>query len=141
MQRASAVLDVPLAVVDDHLRPVVSWPAFLPGLEDATATSFARYRFRVRHDGRAEDVPVAVAIDHRRHCVSWHALHGPRYEGRITLEPAGDRRTRVTVELTVDPRTTAGHWSSMVGGRGNLAWNAMHKLADACTAEVRGGQA
>ena len=140
MQRASAVLDVPLAIVDEHLRPVIAWSAFLPGLEDATATSFARYRFRLRQDGRAEDVPVAVSIDHRRHRVSWHALHGPRYEGRITLGPAGDRRTKVTVELTVDPRSTAGHWSSMFDRHGDLAWNAMHRLAHACTAEVRGSR-
>ena len=136
MQRASAVLNVPLAIVEEHLRPVTSWTAFLPGLEAAEATSFARYRFRVREDGRTADLPVAVRMDRRRHRVSWQCLHGPAYEGRIILEPVGDRRTRVDVEVRMEPLTVAGQFAGMVGSRRDLARTVVQRLADACTAKV-----
>ncbi len=120
-QESASVVSARLAEVEAQLRDVESWPHFLVGLESVTKTAHERYRFSVRQGSGVHDVDVAVLCHPREHHFVWHALSGPAWDGDIRLVAVDDRRTRVTLSITVDPRGFAADMADMLGTSGSAA--------------------
>jgi hypothetical protein len=104
MQKCTTVFSLSPAELDEQLRDVTAWPVYLPGLESVTATSPGRYTFVVRQDDVAHEIEVAVRPT--ADGVLWTVLDGPAWNGRLFLQPVDDRRTRLHLELEIEPRGT-----------------------------------
>jgi len=100
-QEASAVVSVPVDVIEEKLGDIESWPCFLVGVEKVRKTSFERYVFVVRDGRNTREVPVSVTTRPRRW--AWHSLSGPTFEGELRMTPVDTRRTRLVLKLTSDP--------------------------------------
>jgi hypothetical protein len=105
MQKFTTVFSAPLAELDEQLVDVASWPTFLPEVESVTELSNGRYTFTVRHDGRTRSVDVAVRRSPYGSGMIWTVLEGPAWNGHLYLQVVDGRRTRVHLELNIEPFT------------------------------------
>jgi len=103
MQKFTTVFSVPLAELDEQLADVASWPTFLPEVESVTELSGGRYAFTVRQDGRTRRVEVAVRRSPHGSGMIWTVLDGPAWNGHLYLQVVDGRRTRVHLELNIEP--------------------------------------
>jgi Polyketide cyclase / dehydrase and lipid transport len=103
MQKFTTVFSVPLAELDEQLADVASWPTFLPEVESVTELSNGRYTFCVRQDGRTRSVDVAVRRSPHGSGMIWTVLDGPAWNGHLYLQVVDGRRTRVHLELNIEP--------------------------------------
>jgi len=76
---------------------------FLPGLESVMATSPGRYTFVVRQYDVAHEIEVAVRSTPDG--MLWTVLDGPAWNGRLFLQALDGRRTRLHLELEIEPRS------------------------------------
>jgi hypothetical protein len=105
MQKFTTVFSVTLAELDEQLADVASWPTFLPEVESVTELSNGRYTFTVRQDGRTRSVDVAVRRSPYGSGMIWTVLEGPAWNGHLYLQVVDGRRTRVHLELNIEPFT------------------------------------
>ena len=102
MQKCTTVFTMSPAELEAQLRDVTAWPVFLPGLESVTPTSPGRYTFVVRQYGLAHEIEVAVRSTPDG--MLWTVLDGPAWNGRLFQQAIDDRRTRLHLELEIEPR-------------------------------------
>jgi hypothetical protein len=103
-QQASAVVTVPLESLQQALRNVEDWTAFIAGVSKITKRAHERYVFELDEGGSPREVAAVVRLNHRDHCFTWHAVSGPRFDGCLKLTAVdGGRRTRVSIDLTAHP--------------------------------------
>ena len=130
MQKSTTVLSVPPADLEAQLHDVESWPLFLPDLMEVRPTGKDRYVFTVRQDGLQYERAVAVRRSPRGHGLLWTTVQGPAWNGHLYLEAVDARRTRVHLELVIDPRTYLGGLVELVGGGDGRARRSLSKLQD-----------
>lgn len=116
-QHARTTVAAPLAVVQERLADVASWPAFLSGLERAEAAGFERWQFTVTEGSRHRTVLVCVQVHPSEHRIAWHALQGPRYMGEFRLKATDDGHTAVELTTTADPEGVGTAFREMLGER------------------------
>jgi hypothetical protein len=104
MQKSTTVFSVPLAELDEQLRDIATWPMILPQLESVTETSPGRYTFVVRREGGSHVVHVAVRRSPFGSGMIWTVVDGPAWNGHLYLQVVDARRTRVHLELNIEPR-------------------------------------
>jgi hypothetical protein len=109
MQKSTTVFSVPLAELDDQLCDVASWPAFLPELEAVTEVARGRYLFRVRGAGGVREMNVAVRRSPFGSGMIWTVVDGPAWNGHLYLQVVDGRRTRVHLELRIEPHSPEGY--------------------------------
>ena len=102
MQKCTTVFTLSPAELERQLRDVTAWPVLLPGLESVTATSPGRYTFVVRQHGVAHEIEVTVRSTPDG--MLWTVVDGPAWNGRLYLQPVDDRRTRLHLDLEIEPR-------------------------------------
>jgi Polyketide cyclase / dehydrase and lipid transport len=130
MQKSTTVLSVPLTDLEAQLDDVESWPLFLPDLIAVRATGRDRYVFTVRQDGLQFEPAVSVRRSPRGHGLIWTTVQGPAWNGHLYLEAVDGRRTRVHLELVIDPRTYLGGLVELVGGGDGRARQSLFNLQD-----------
>jgi hypothetical protein len=103
MQKFTTVFSVPLDELDEQLRDIASWPTFLPEVESVTELSNGRFTFVVRHGDGTRPVDVAVRRSPHGSGMIWTVLGGPAWNGHLYLQVVDGRRTRVHLELHIEP--------------------------------------
>jgi len=118
MQKSTTVFSVPLAELDEQLRDIQSWPAFLPELQSVRETAKGRYLFGVRQGGAEVEVPVAVRRSPYGSGMIWTVTEGPAWNGHLYLQVVDARRTRVHLELNLEEPPPAHPTGVTVATRG-----------------------
>jgi uncharacterized membrane protein len=99
----SIEVDVPVSTAYNQWTQFEDFPRFMEGvkgvrqLDDKTLEWTAEVA-GVKRSWRAE---IVDQTPDRR--ISWRSTSGARHNGVVTFEPLGDNRTRITLEMDVDP--------------------------------------
>jgi hypothetical protein len=102
MQKSTTVFSVPLAELDEQLRDIASWPAFLPELQGVVELGKGRYTFDVLRNDERLAIDVAVRRSPHGSGMIWTVVDGPAWNGHLYLQVVDARRTRVHLELNID---------------------------------------
>jgi uncharacterized membrane protein len=129
-QEAISTVPQPLALVEERLREVESWPMFLEGLELVTKTGHHRYRMVVRSGRSTREVNVAVIPHPREHRFTWKATEGPRYEGEIRLAAVDEAHTQVRLKIVTYPAGFVAGLNEMFGSSNDAARVDLARLED-----------
>jgi uncharacterized membrane protein len=114
-QEASAVVAVPIDTVEERLRDVTSWPAFVTGVEAVEALGYQRYRLTVRGVNGVRQIDTAVVDHPKEHRVTWHSLEGAHFDGEYRLSAVDDGHTKVHLSLVAEPAGLLAGLSEMLG--------------------------
>jgi hypothetical protein len=127
-QEATTVVSAPLAVVEERLTDVESWPAFLVGLEGATKTAHQRYQFRLRQGRSVYDAAVAVLHHPREHRFSWRVVDGPAFDGELRLAEVDSGHTRIVLSLRSQPRSFVAGMAELFSSNDDNAVRDLQRL-------------
>jgi hypothetical protein len=109
MQKSTTVFSIPLAELDEQLRDIATWPTFLPALESVRETGNGRYTFLVRQGDELAELGVAVRRSPYGSGMLWTVTEGPAWNGHLYLQVVDGRRTRVHLELRIEPHSPEGY--------------------------------
>jgi uncharacterized membrane protein len=96
-------VEVPVRTVYDQWTQFESFPMFMEGVEkvDQLDNTTLQWKASIAGQERAWKARITEQIPDER--VAWTSIDGARNGGVVTFHRLGDHKTRVTLQLDVDP--------------------------------------
>ena len=96
-------VEVPVTVAYDQWTAFESFPEFLEGVERVVQLDAGTLDWTARIAGRVKHWRARIVEREADRAIAWRSVEGARSDGRVTFEPMGTERCRVTLELDVEP--------------------------------------
>ena len=100
----SIEVDVPVHVAYDQWTQFESFPEFMEGVKEVVQLDEKRLRWRAEIAGKDEEWEAEITDQVPDRNIAWRSVTGAMNAGSVMFQPAGDGRTKVTLELTYEPR-------------------------------------
>jgi hypothetical protein len=94
-QHDDITIAVPLPIVQQLLREVEHWTAFLPLVDAIERTGHERYLFTLA--GAGAGLPMVCRVHPREHRVAWQSLPPGQWSGTLRLRALGPDHTVIRV--------------------------------------------
>ena len=101
------VVDVPISTAYDQWTQFESFPEFMEGVKEVVQLDEKRLRWRAEIAGKDEEWEAEITDQVPDRHIAWRSVTGAMNAGAVTFQPAGDGQTKVTLELTYEPRDAA----------------------------------
>lgn len=144
-------VDVPTRVAYEQWTQFESFPQFMEGVEKVVQVDDTTLDWTASIAGREKQWRARITEQQPDELVAWRSIEGARNDGRVEFESLGPNRTRVSLELDVEPDgalETAGDALGIVEARvrGDLERfrdfvEGRQVATGAWRGEVRGGRA
>ena len=125
---AAVTMGVPVAVVEQALADVTSWPRFLSGVRSVEPLGHARYVFHLESGRDHRQAVVVVRRDHDDRRVTFRALEGPVFAGQWHLRRVDGEHTEVRLRRQVHPASLIAGLAEMLFPRAGHAENDLRDL-------------
>src|SRR3977135_19746 len=92
----------------------------MEGVKEVIQLDEKRLRWRAEVAGKDEEGEAEITDQVPDRHIAWRSVTGAMNAGAVTFQPAGDGQTKVTLELTYEPRDAAekvGDALGVLGGR------------------------
>jgi uncharacterized membrane protein len=96
-------VDVPVRVAYDQWTQFESFPQFMEGIDRVVQLDDATLEWTASIAGRTKHWRAEILEQQPDKVVSWRSTEGAQNDGMITFEPLGPDKTRVTLQLDVEP--------------------------------------
>jgi uncharacterized membrane protein len=105
MSRISETIDVdvPVRAVYDQWTQFETFPKFMDGIDRVVQVDDTTVDWTATIAGRTKQWRARIEEQQPDQLVSWRSVDGARNDGRVEFESLGPNRTRVTLELDVEP--------------------------------------
>jgi uncharacterized membrane protein len=101
------VVDVPVTVAYDQWTQFESFPEFMEGVKEVVQLDEKRLRWSAEIAGKDEEWEAEITDQVPDRHIAWRSVTGATNAGSVMFQPAGDGQTKVTLELTYEPRDAA----------------------------------
>jgi uncharacterized membrane protein len=98
------VVDVPVSVAYDQWTQFESFPEFMEGVKEVIQLDEKRLRWRAEIAGKDEEWEAEITDQVPDRHIAWRSVTGAMNAGAVTFQSVGDGQTRVSLELTYEPR-------------------------------------
>jgi uncharacterized membrane protein len=98
------VVDVPVSVAYDQWTQFESFPEFMEGVKEVIQLDEKRLRWRAEIAGKDEEWEAEIIDQVPDRHIAWRSVTGAMNAGAVTFQSVGDGQTRVSLELTYEPR-------------------------------------
>jgi uncharacterized membrane protein len=98
------VVDVPVTIAYDQWTQFESFPEFMEGVKEVVQLDEKRLRWRAEIAGKDEEWEAEITDQVPDRHIAWRSVTGAMNAGSVMFQPAGDGQTKVTLELTYEPR-------------------------------------
>jgi uncharacterized membrane protein len=99
----SIEVDVPVSTAYNQWTQFETFPQFMEGIEEVRQLDDNSLEWKAEIAGVERSWTAEIVDQKPDRRVSWRSTSGAQNDGAVTFEPLGDNRTRVTVELDVEP--------------------------------------
>jgi uncharacterized membrane protein len=99
----SIELEVPVRVAYDQWTQFESFPKFMEGVDEVRQLDDTHTRWRTTVAGRQEEFDAEITEQHPDERVAWHATSGPSHAGVVTFHRLSDTRSKIMLQLDVEP--------------------------------------
>jgi uncharacterized membrane protein len=116
----SIVVDVPVRIAYNQWTQFEEFPRFMEGVEAVRQVNDKRLHWKASIGGKTEEWDAEIVEQAPDRHIFWRSVSGAENSGRVSFEPMGADRTRVTVEAGYDPKgfvEKSGDALGMVGRR------------------------
>ena len=96
-------VDVPVRVAYDQWTQFESFPQFMEGIDRVVQLDDRTLEWTATIAGKTKHWRAEIVEQQPDTVVSWRSTEGARNDGNIAFEPLGPDRTRVTLQLDVEP--------------------------------------
>jgi uncharacterized membrane protein len=99
----SIEVDVPVRVAYDQWTQFEAFPRFMEGVERVEQLDDKTLRWTAKIAGIERTWRAEIVEQEPDQRVAWRSTEGAKNAGVVTFQALGDERTRVTLQLDVDP--------------------------------------
>ena len=105
MSRISETIDVdvPVRIAYDQWTQFESFPQFMDGVDRVVQVDDTTVDWTATIAGRTKQWRARITDQEQDTLVSWRSVDGARNDGRVEFESLGPSRTRLMLELDVEP--------------------------------------
>ena len=96
-------VDVPVRVAYDQWTQFESFPQFMEGIDRVVQLDDTTLEWTARSPARRSTGGPRSSSSSRTRSSSWRATEGAQNDGAIRFEPLGPDKTRITLQLDVEP--------------------------------------
>lgn len=98
------VVDVPVSTAYDQWTQFESFPEFMEGVKEVIQLDEKRLRWRAEIAGKDEEWEAEITDQVPDRHIAWRSVTGAMNAGSVIFEPVGEGKTKVSLELTYEPR-------------------------------------
>jgi len=98
------VVNVPVTIAYDQWTQFESFPEFMEGVKEVIQLDEKRLRWRAEIAGKDEEWEAEITDQVPDRHIAWRSVTGAMNAGSVTFQPVGDGKTKVSLELTYEPR-------------------------------------
>ena len=111
----SVEVEVPVATAYNQWTQFETFPSFMGGVEKVTQLDEKRLHWVAKIAGKQEewDAEIVEQIPDKR--IAWRSTGGAPNSGVVSFESAGENRTRVMLQMEVEPRGLVETVGSAIG--------------------------
>ena len=96
-------VDVPVGVAYDQWTQFESFPQFMDGIERVVQVDDATLEWTATIAGKVKHWRAEITEQRPDELVAWRSVEGAQNDGQVGFEPAGHDRTRLELQLDVEP--------------------------------------
>ena len=96
-------VDVPVHVAYDQWTQFESFPRFMEGVDRVVQLVVTTLDWTATLAGRAKRWRAQIVEQRPDEIVAWRSTDGARNDGSVRFEPLGANRTRIALQIDVDP--------------------------------------
>jgi uncharacterized membrane protein len=96
-------VNVPVSVAYNQWTQFESFPQFMEGVERVAQLDDKTLEWTATIGGQTKHWQAEIVEQQPDQVISWRSTSGARNDGTVTFEPVGDHRTRVQLDLDVEP--------------------------------------
>ena len=101
------VVDVPVNVAYNQWTQFESFPEFMEGVKEVVQLDEKRLRWRADIKGKDQEWEAEITDQVPDRHVAWRSVTGTPNAGSVRFQPDGDGKTKISLELTYEPRDAA----------------------------------
>jgi len=98
------IVDVPVSVAYDQWTQFESFPEFMEGIKEVIQLDEKRLRWRAEIAGKDEEWEAEITDQVPDRHIAWRSVTGAMNAGSVIFQRVGNGQTKVTLELTYEPR-------------------------------------
>lgn len=98
------VVDVPVEVAYDQWTQFESFPKFMEGVKEVVQLDEKTLRWTAQIGPKVEEWDAEISEQTPNRIIAWRSTTGTPNAGTVRYEPAGDGKTRVSLEISYEPR-------------------------------------
>ena len=99
----SVDVDVPIRTAYDQWTQFEEFPRFMDGVKAVTQTDDTHLHWQAEIGGIEKEWDAEISEQHPDERVAWHSTGGASNAGVVTFHRLDDERTRVTLQMDVEP--------------------------------------
>ena len=144
------VVDVPVNVAYNQWTQFESFPEFMEGVKEVVQLDEKRLRWCADIKGKDQEWEAEITDQVPDRHVAWRSITGTPNAGSVRFQPDGEDKTKVSLELTYEPRDAAEKVGDALGFLERQVSADLERFKDfiesrgaptgAWRGEVRGGQ-
>jgi len=101
------VVDVPVDAAYNQWTQFESFPEFMEGVKEVVQLDEKRLRWSAEIAGKDEEWEAEITEQVPNRHIAWRSVTGAMNAGSVRFQPAGDGKTKVSLELMYEPRDAA----------------------------------
>ena len=98
------VVDVPVSVAYNQWTQFESFPEFMEGVKEVVQLDEKRLRWTAEVKGKDEEWEAEITDQVPDRHIAWQSVTGAPNAGSVTFLPAGEGKTKVSLELMYEPK-------------------------------------
>ena len=102
--RQSIEVDVPVGTAYNQWTQFEDFPRFMEGVKSVRQIDDTTLHWVVEIGDEREEYDAKITEQEPDQVIAWRSTSGRPNAGRVTFEPLGSERTRVTVEIEFEPQ-------------------------------------
>jgi uncharacterized membrane protein len=99
----SVEVNVPIKVAYDQWTQFEEFPQFMEGVESIRQVSDTRTHWSTAIAGVKREFDAEITEQHPEERIAWKSVDGPNHAGVVTFHRLDDARTRIMLQLDIDP--------------------------------------
>ncbi len=99
----SIEVDVPVSTAYNQWTQFEEFPQFMDGVESVTQLDDTHLHWVAEIAGTRREWDAEIVDQEPDQRIAWRSLDGTGNAGVVTFQPVGDARTRITLDLDVEP--------------------------------------
>ena len=105
----SIEVNVPVHTAYNQLTQFKEFPRFMEGVQEIKQLDDTHLHWHTKSDGHDKEWDSEITQQVPDQCIAWRNVSGPKNTGKIVLQPIAQDKTRVTMNMEVEPERGAAN--------------------------------